>query len=142
MSAFFDTNVILYAFDASSGAKRTIAGDLIRDHMENRTIAVSAQVLGEFFVNVTEKFVPPMSTADAKEAIDQLCQFTVVPLDQVLVLRAIEAHKRYRLSYWDGLIVAAAERADCEVLYSEDLNHGQTYCEVKAVNPFASQSVN
>ena len=136
MSAFFDTNVVLYAFDASGGAKRKIAGDLICDHMENRIIAVSAQVLGEFFVNVTGKFVPPMSMADAKEAIDQLCQFTVVPLDQVLVLRAIEACKRYQLSYWDGLIVAAAERADCEVLYSEDLNHEQAYCGVQAVNPF------
>ena len=127
MSAFFDTNVVLYAFDASGGAKRQIAGDLICDHMENRTIAVSAQVLGEFFVNVTGKFVPPMSTDDAKEAVDQLRQFTVVSLDPVLVLRAIEAHQQYQLSYWDGLIVAAAERADCEVLYSEDLNHGQEY---------------
>ena len=136
MSDFFDTNVVLYAFDASGGAKRKIAADLICDHMESRTIAVSAQVLGEFFVNATGKFVPPMSMADAQEVIGQLCQFTVVPLDQVLVLRAIEARKQYQLSYWDGLIVAAAERADCEVLYSEDLNHAQEYFGVKAVNPF------
>ena len=136
MSAFFDTNVVLYAFDASGGEKRKIAADLICDHMENRTIAVSVQVLGEFFVNATGKFAPPLSMADAKEAIDQLRQFTVVSLDQTLVLRAIETHQQYQLSYWDGLIVAAAERADCDVLYSEDLNHEQAYFGVKVVNPF------
>ena len=136
MNAFFDTNVVLYAFDAAGDVKRKIAADLICDHMNDRTITVSTQVLGEFFVNATRKLIPPLSLADAKAVIDHLRQFAVVPLDQALVMRAIESHQQYQISYWDALIVAAAERADCDIFYSEDLNHEQEYLGVKAVNPF------
>ena len=137
MISFFDTNIVLYAFDLQSVAKREIAVELICEHMANRSIVVSTQVLGEFFVNATGKFLPPMSIDDANEVINQLCQFTVVPLDKALVVRAIDAHNRYQLSYWDGLVIAAAERAGCKVLYSEDLGHQQSYFDVKVINPFA-----
>lgn len=133
-SCFLDTNVLVYAA-AGRGAddrKRIRALDLL----EEAEFGVSGQVLQEFFVSVTHKAKRPLSRIDAAKWIDRLSLRPVVPIDSGLVKLAINLSERYRISHWDAAIVAAAECLEASVLYTEDLNDGQVYGSVKAVNPF------
>ena|ERR1035438_3594242 len=134
-SVFFDTNILVYAA-VGAGAdepKRKRALALI----DSEDFATSAQVLQEFFVTVVRKAARPLTAAQALEWIEQLTEFPCQPIDHRLVRIAIELSQRYSISYWDGAIIAAAEALGIRTLYSEDLNAGQTYGQVKVVNPFA-----
>ena len=135
---FFDTNVLVYAIDNRDAGKQTTARTLLTDAIENDTGTVSAQVLSEFFViSTSARRVPePLSHADARLVIEQVSVLPVVEVDLALVRRAVDTCGRYQISYWDGLIIAAAERARCSRIFSEDLNSGQFYNEVLAINPF------
>ena len=135
---FFDTNVLVYAVGDRDADKQTKSRALLTDAIENDTGTVSAQVLSEFFViSTSARRVPePLSHADARLVIEQVSVLPVVEIDVALVRRAIDTCGRYQISYWDGLIVAAAERAGCTRLISEDLNAGQSYNGVMAINPF------
>ena len=135
---FVDTNVLVYAYDKHSETKQTGALRLLRAGMLNDGLAVSAQVLGEFFAVVTRRIPTPLTADEAAAAIDALKPVPVVEIDRQLVERAIETHKRYGIVYWDALIVAAAERAGCVEVLSEDLNAGQRYGGVVVSNPFAA----
>ncbi len=131
---FFDTNVIVYSHDRDDIRKRDIASYLLYHAMIMRRGVISAQVLGETYVTLVKKY-----HRDADEAADeirQLTQFRVVDLTSALVLRGLEIKAQFGLSYWDSLIIAAAERASCKVVLSEDLNDGQTYGSVLVMNPF------
>lgn len=97
--------------------------------------ATSGQVLQEFYTVVTRKGVP-LSPARAFGWIERLVRFPCVAVDAALVIDAIAISKRYRISYWDGAILAAAGSAEAETLYTEDLNHGQVYGSVRVENPF------
>lgn len=134
MTAFLDTNVLVYAFDGRDERKRSRAIALIGS---GPRFVVSAQVLGEFFVTVTRKLATPLSEADAAAAVERLTQLTVVPTDARLVAAAIETSKTHRISYWDALIVEAATVAGCDVLLTEDLAAGATLRGVRIENPFA-----
>ena len=133
---FIDTNVLVYRYDSRDPVKQLRAQELVKSGIENQTAVVSAQVLGEFFTTVTRKIQIPLSTEEAQAAVDLISTLTVVALDLGLVRRAISTHRRYVISYWDALIVAAAESAGCTRILSEDLNHGQAYNGVLVVNPF------
>ena len=133
---FVDTNVLVYAYDKHSETKQADALRLLRAGMLNDALAVSAQVLGEFFAVVTRRIPTPLTADEAAAAIDALKPVPVVEIDRQLVERAIETHKRYGIVYWDALIVAAAERAGCVEVLSEDLNAGQRYGGVVVRNPF------
>jgi predicted nucleic acid-binding protein len=131
---FIDTNVLVYAatgHDADEW-KRQKALSL----MEPANFATSGQVLQEFFVAVTSKVKAKMSGTDAAEWIDRIATCPVVPVDAALVKSAVLLAVRYRISQWDAAVIAAAERAAAPTLYSEDLNHGQTYGSVRVLNPF------
>jgi predicted nucleic acid-binding protein len=131
---FLDTNVLVYAA-AGRGAeegKRELALQLV----ENEDIGTSAQVLQEFFVAVTRKIEIPLAAEKALEWIEQFESFPCVALDTSLVKIAALTSERFHISYWDGAIVAAAEALGAKTLYTEDLNHGQEYGTVRAVNPF------
>ena len=93
-------------------------------------------VLGEFYVTITRKLAQPLDPAVATQAIEWLGSLPVVPVDTLLVKRAVETSRTSQLSYWDGLIVAAAASAGCECLLSEDLNDGQKIGEVRVENPY------
>ena len=135
---FLDTNVVLYAYDrGAESAKRDRARDLLREAIREEGYVISPQVIGEFFVNVTRKFQEPLSAEAALRVVRMLNRLDVVETDGALGIRAIEVHLRYGSSYWDGLIVAAAERGRCARVYSEDLAPGQEYFGVQVVNPFA-----
>ena len=133
---FFDTNILVYAADRSEPEKRSQAQRLLKTAIENETGAVSVQVLGEFFSVATRRIPNPLSVEDAEAVIHRVAVLPVVELNWTLVRRAIETHKEYGITYWDSLIVAAAERADCTRIVSEDLNSGQSYHGITVVDPF------
>ncbi len=135
---FFDTNILVYAVDRSEPDKQSKARRLLRSAVENETGAVSAQVLGEFFTVVTRRIRQPLSIEQAEEVVEQIAILPVVDLDLALVRRAVETCRRYQISYWDALIIAAAQQARCTRVLSEDLNAGQTYDGIPVVNPFAA----
>ncbi len=135
INAFYDTNVLLYAVDTHPSAreKQNRAVELLL----RTDFGVSAQVLAEFFFNATRKLPTPLSGFNAREFIERLADDQpVVPVDAELVLSGIDVAQRYQLSYWDGAVVAAAQRLGVPTLYSEDLSHGQTYGGVRVLNPF------
>ena len=133
---FIDTNIIVYAHDSDYPDKQISAQKIIFDGMRGNKGVISAQVLSELFVTITKKIKQKYSVPAAKHEILLLSHLSVVDIDYDLVIRAVSTQNQYQLSYWDSLIVAAAERSDCDTLYSEDLSHGQKYFGIKCINPF------
>jgi predicted nucleic acid-binding protein len=132
---FFDTNVLVYAAvgTGKDEAKRKRALDLI----QSEDFGTSAQVLQEFFVTVVRKASRPLSAAQALEWIEQWAAFPCQPIDRELVQIAVALSERFTISYWDAAILAAAEALGSRIVYSEDLNDGQQYGEVRVINPFS-----
>ena len=131
---FIDTNVLLYA---ASGAHEDLAKKAVaRQVLAQADIGFSAQVMQEFYYAAVRKERLAITHDQSLKILEALSPFPVLPIDRELVLNAIEIKVRYRLSYWDAAIIAAARRLGCDVLYSEDLSHGQDYDGVKVVNPF------
>jgi predicted nucleic acid-binding protein len=133
--AFLDTNILVYLFDHDEPDKTQRARDIL-EQAEPGELALSTQVLSEFYVVVTRKLARPLDVARAAEAVDWLGLLQVVPLDPELVKAAIQTSRSSQLSYWDGLIVAAASASGCKCLLTEDLNHGQVIDSVRVENPF------
>jgi predicted nucleic acid-binding protein len=133
---FVDTNVLLYAHDASAGAKRKQARALVEQLWESREGCLSVQVLQEFFVNVTRKIAKPLDAETAKEIIADLAHWHVHVPAADDVLGAIGIHQRDRIPFRDSMIVRSAAEMSCAVLYSEGLNPGQEYSGVRIENPF------
>lgn len=136
--AFVDTNLFVYAHDAHGGPKSTRAQELLKQLWRERRGVLSTQVLQEFCVNVRRKFQQPMTTAEVREAVLVYASWRMVVNTSGSVLRALELEQRYQISFWDAMIIQAAESAGCDVIYSEDLSHGQEYGGVLVVNPFLS----
>jgi predicted nucleic acid-binding protein len=134
-SAFLDTNVLVYLFDHDEPAKQQRAREIL-ERAEPGELALSTQVLSEFYVTVTRKLGQPLDAALAAQSVDWLGLLSVVSTDTTLVKSAIHTSRSSQLSYWDGLIVAAAARAGCERLLTEDLNDGQEIGPVRVENPF------
>ena len=125
MNCFFDTNVIVCAYDPGAGLKQVWAHALMERHAGDRTITVSAQVLQETYaVLVRKRYLDP---AQALRVVDSLSQGRVVAADAASVLRGLQLSQRYQLSPWDGLIVQVALDAGCTTLYTEDLQAGQRF---------------
>lgn len=135
-SNFYDTNVLVYAYDSHEPDKQKKAQDMLTQGIKNGNGVISTQVLGEFFTVVTRKISQPISVADAREIINNVSVMDVQEIDLLIVKRALETVDTYKISYWDSLIVAAAERAGCERIMTEDLNTDQLYHGITATNPF------
>jgi predicted nucleic acid-binding protein len=133
--AFLDTNVLVYVFDHDEPKKAQHAKDLL-ERAKPEELALSAQVLGEFYVTVTRKLKRPLDESLAAQAIEWLSLLQVVALDSSLVKEATEISRSSQLSYWDGLIVASAAAGGCQRLLTEDLNDGQVIGGVRVENPF------
>jgi predicted nucleic acid-binding protein len=131
---FVDTNVVLYA--VSSAPKEAGRAQAARRILGEEDFGLSTQVLSEFFVNATRKIATPLSDQEALEFVEILCAAPVVAVDVDIVVQAVGFKARYGLSYWDAAIIAAAHALGATTLYTEDLNDGQTYGAVRAVNPF------
>ncbi len=135
--AFVDANILVYAHDRSDARKFTMAVDLVQSLWELGDGVISTQVLQEFYVSVRRKLDHPMSVAEARTCVSDYLKWRVVVNDEYSITAAIEFEERYQLSFWDALIVQAANRANTTILYSEDLNHGQRYGDLRVENPFA-----
>jgi predicted nucleic acid-binding protein len=133
---FLDSNIIVYAYDTHEPEKLVKAQSLLKSWIIQESAVVSSQVLGEFFVVVTQRIKEPLSADEAMEIIEVLSVLPVAEIDLSLVKRAVETHKVYGISYWDSLIIAAAERTGCHKIVSEDLNDGQEYNGIVVENPF------
>lgn len=132
---FLDTNVLLYAVttDPAFSDKRRRAIDALC----RTDIAISAQVLAEFYVNATQKMKLGIDPAAAADFLAEITAETPCdPIDAALVKEGAAISQRYQISYWDGAIIASARRMGCAALWSEDLNTGQTYDGVTVQNPF------
>jgi predicted nucleic acid-binding protein len=134
VDVFLDTNVLIYA--VSSSPAEAEKKERVLDLISHTDFGLSAQVLQEFYVNVTSKIALPLMPDDALELLEQFKSFPMVWSDYPLIVSGIEKALRFGVSYWDGAIIAAAERLGATTLYTEDLNHGQRYGSVVAVNPF------
>ena len=133
---FLDTNVLAYACDADQPLKREQARDLLNSLSRDVPPCISTQVLQEFFVTATRKMgVEPLQ---AKRIIHTFRQMETVLIDPEDISHAIDGSVIWQISFWDALILAAARKARCTVLYSEDLNDGQVYDTIRVVNPFRS----
>ena len=136
VKAFVDTNVLVYAHDSSAGQKYEQAKSLVRKLLSQKTGVVSTQVLQEFYVTVRKKVLHPGDVGTAKRWLSHYVNWHVIENDGNAVLLAIDFEQRYQLSFWDAMIVQAANRAGLPLLYSEDLNHDQRYGTVRVENPF------
>jgi predicted nucleic acid-binding protein len=131
---FFDTNVLVYSRDPDDAAKRALARALIESAIEEESFVVSTQVLVEFYAtSVRRRLLGP---AQALELVRFWGGHDTVPHTPDLVTRGLELHQAHSLSVWDGLIVQAALDAGCDVLLSEDLQHGRRFGSLEVANPF------
>jgi predicted nucleic acid-binding protein len=132
---FLDTNVLVYAYQTSDLRKQRIARQLVSRAVAGE-LAISTQVLAEFAATLLHKVQPPLSMEEVAIALDGLGPIPLIVPDGDMVSRAVEARAAYGIHFYDGMIVAAAERAGCEKILSEDLNSQQKYFGVVVANPF------
>ena len=135
MPPFFDTNVLVYAFDEGAPEKRAIALRLIDEHLVEGEGSVSVQVLREFY-SVVRRGSQPLSDEDAAAAVRRLAGFSPLREDVGMVLKAVRRHQEMSLSFWDALIVEAALKSGADRLFTEDMQHGQVIEGMRVENPF------
>ncbi|NBB66068.1 PIN domain-containing protein [Pseudomonas sp. ODNR1LW] len=131
---FLDTNVLLYAALGRGHAADRL--ERAREIVLTEDYCTSGQVLAEFYHNAIKKGPTPLSPDKAREWVRVIALKPCQPVTPEVVVAGIDNARRYQLSYWDGAIIAAAERLGAKVVYSEDLSHGQTYGSVRVENPF------
>jgi predicted nucleic acid-binding protein len=134
--AFVDANILVYAEDRDAGTKHTIARTLIADLWRSGEGVLSIQVLQEFFVTVTRKMARPLSVEEALAIVEQYLTWRVVENTGDLLLAGIRVAASLQVSFWDALVIQAAQMERCEKLWTEDLNHGQRIGDLTIVNPF------
>ena len=132
--SFVDTNVLVYAVDTADPGKRASARAVLDE--PGRDLVVSAQVLSEFYVVATRRLATPMTEQDAAARVEELRKLPTVAIDADLVREGIAISRESKVSYWDGLVVAAACAAGCDTLVTEDLAAGSTIAGVRIENPF------
>lgn len=131
---FVDTNVLVYA--ASNAAADQVRRDLALELLDRSDLALSAQVLAEFYTVATSKTKLNMTHDDAVVLLESLARIPACAITRELVMEAVDLRQRCQISYWDAAIIAAAMQMDCDAVFSEDLNEGQDYGGVTVVNPF------
>jgi len=134
---FLDTNIFVYSFDAGSRKKAAQSAKLIRSAIETRGGIVSYQVVQEFFNVALRRFAKPMSSADAEQYLSTIFRpLLSVHSSPALYGEALRIGARFRLAWYDSLIVASAIEGRCDILYSEDFQDGQQFGTVVVSNPF------
>lgn len=136
---FIDTNLLVYSMDQRDPSKRDKARNILKRLEENHQPVISTQVIKEFYVVASTKL--KADSFIVKNIIHNFRNFEIVNNDLELIEQAIDISTISRLSFWDSLIIAAAEKANCEFVFSEDLNPGQTYRGVLLVNPFLEKDI-
>jgi predicted nucleic acid-binding protein len=131
---FVDSNIFLYAVDDADPRKQRVARDWRAELWKSRLGRISFQVLNEFYVNAVR--LKPGASDEARAEVRDLLTWNPVAVDAALIQFGWKLQDRYRLSFWDSLIVAAAKTASCGFLLTEDLQNGQKLDGVEVVNPF------
>ena len=132
---FIDTNILIYANDKKDRSKQTRAARLIADLMKSGRGVLSTQVLQEYAHVALNKL--GQTEEVVLRQIHLLEHIEVIQQSPAMIRRAVEIKKTYNINFWDACIVANAESAECDTIYSEDLNTGQFYSGMKIENPFA-----
>ena len=135
---FVDTNVLLYEWDGADANKQRLAIEWMRHLWETQSGRLSYQVLVEFYRGATQKLRPALPTAKAQNHVRTLDAWEPVAIDLQVIGAAWREQERFKLSWWDALIVAAAQRAGCRSLLSEDFQAGQQFGDLTVVNPFTT----
>jgi predicted nucleic acid-binding protein len=133
---FLDTNVLAYSLDLADPRKHQVARELFGRAVQQE-FTISGQVVAELAAMLLQKYASQFSGQDVIAVLDSLRSVPLIAADVDLAQRAVEAHAAYGIHFYDGMIVAAAERAGSSIIWSEDLNAGQEYFGVKIKNPFA-----
>jgi predicted nucleic acid-binding protein len=132
---FVDTNVFVYADDASAKTKRPRARQVISELIRDRRAVVSTQVMQEYYVAAIKKL--GLAPEKARTRVERLQRLDTVVIRPDMIVAAIDLHRLHSLSFWDALVVKAASVAGCGRLLSEDLSEGQLIDGVRIVNPFS-----
>ncbi|MGC1463336.1 MAG: PIN domain-containing protein [Terracidiphilus sp.] len=134
---FLDTNIFVYSFDQSAPVKAQIAARLLREALTTQKGVINYQVVQEFFNVALRRFSQPMSAMDAEQYLRMVFQpLLAVHSSQALYVEALHLQAQSRLSWYDSLIVSSAIQAHCDLLYTEDLQHGQRFGGLRVMNPF------
>ena len=136
MICFFDTNVLVYCMDAGDPVRQSRAIERFARACEQDTVVLSTQVLQEFFVITTRKLKPPLLPAEALPPMARLSNFDVLGSRARSLLASVRLAQRYRLQWWDALILEAALRSGADLLVAEDGQHGQRFGKLTLENPF------
>ena len=132
---FFDSNILIYFVDERDSRKQEIAKNIISDAVQNKNGMISTQILQEFYNVITKKMNCPKDKA--KELVKMFSElFPVTQVTVPLILKAIDISIKDGFSFWDSLILSAANDTGCILVYSEDMNNGQIICGTKVLNPF------
>jgi predicted nucleic acid-binding protein len=136
---FIDTNVLIYAHDIDANAKHKIAKEVLQELWSERTGVLSAQVLQEFYVNVTRKIPSPLSKDLARLVVSSYAIWCLetTPTE---ILAAFRIEDESRIGFWDALIISSAAKSGATRILSEDLNAGQRIAGILVVNPFVGIS--
>lgn len=134
---FVDTNILLYSYDQADKRKQKASRSVLEKCQREGNGVVSTQVLQEFYVASTAKL--RMEPLIAKSVLDTFDVFETVVITPSLIAAAADYHMLFKLSFWDALIIAAAESAKCDVLWTEDLNPGQRIRGLHVVNPLSTK---
>jgi predicted nucleic acid-binding protein len=132
---FVDTNILVYAHDLNSDVKNERARALIENLWSTGGGVLSTQVLQELCVSLRRKVAKPLSVEETRNLIEDYSDWEIVVNTQDSIIEALHIESRHHISFWDALIVQAAEQSGAEILYSEDLSEGQIYGSVRVVNP-------
>ena len=133
---FVDTNIFLYAYDSSSPEKREGAKKLISELWDSRQGVISTQVLQELYVNMTSKLPRPVESEQAGQIITALGQWKLHRPALEDIEKAIRLEQKHHLSFWDAMIISSALQMKCDILWTEDLNSGQSVDGLVIQNPF------
>jgi predicted nucleic acid-binding protein len=134
---FLDTNIFVYSFDENSTAKARQASKLVRTAVETGKGVVSYQVVQEFLNVAMKRFASPMSAPEAAQYVTAILRpLWTVHSSPALFGEALRICDEHRLAWYDSLIVSAALESECEILYSEDLQHGRRFGSLQIQNPF------
>jgi predicted nucleic acid-binding protein len=133
---FVDTNILVYAHDADAGEKHAAAARAVAELWEYRNGILSTQVLQELYVTLTRKMASPVTGNVVRRLIRNYLTWELVLNDGAIILHAGEIGENYQLSFWDGLIVAAAYSKNAATILTEDMNHGQVVEGIRIENPF------
>ncbi len=133
---FVDTNILVYAHDADAGEKHAAAARAVTELWESRNGILSTQVLQELYITLTRKVAAPVTGNVVRRLIRNYMTWELVLNDGAIILHAGEIGDSYQLSFWDGLIVAAAYSKNAAIILTEDMNHGQVVEGIRIENPF------